>query len=156
MLGRAPQPLDGRSPRSSDAREVYALRIFKPPRRPHATWSSLRRVARGLDGHFDVYVGDQSFEVSEGGCVFMPRGRPHALAPQRRLENASVSGPRTKREQFLDRLRRSWHSCSRWRWVRAAQNSLIRFSSMKSTSYRNATSQITVNILIPLRFSAYG
>ena len=23
---------------------------------------------------------------------------------------------RTKREQFLDRLRRSWHSCSRWRW----------------------------------------
>ena len=30
------------------AREVYALRIFKPPRRPHATWSSLRRVARGV------------------------------------------------------------------------------------------------------------
>ena len=30
------------------AREVYALRIFKPPRRPHATWSSPRRVARGV------------------------------------------------------------------------------------------------------------
>ena len=29
------------------AREVYALRIFKPPRRPRATWSSPRRVARG-------------------------------------------------------------------------------------------------------------
>ena len=29
------------------ARAVYALRIFKPPRRPHATWSSPRRVARG-------------------------------------------------------------------------------------------------------------
>ncbi len=30
------------------AREVYALRIFKPPRRPRATWSSPRRVARGV------------------------------------------------------------------------------------------------------------
>ena len=29
------------------ARGVYALRIFKPPRRPRATWSSPRRVARG-------------------------------------------------------------------------------------------------------------
>ena len=29
------------------ARAVYALRIFKPPRRPRATWSSPRRVARG-------------------------------------------------------------------------------------------------------------
>jgi integrase/recombinase XerD len=29
------------------ARENYALRIFKPPRRPRATWSSPRRVARG-------------------------------------------------------------------------------------------------------------
>jgi basic membrane lipoprotein Med (substrate-binding protein (PBP1-ABC) superfamily) len=30
------------------ARENYALRIFKPPRRPHAMWSSPRRVARGV------------------------------------------------------------------------------------------------------------
>ena len=30
------------------ARAVYALRIFKPPRRPRATWSSPRRVARGV------------------------------------------------------------------------------------------------------------
>ena len=29
------------------ARAGYALRIFKPPRRPRATWSSPRRVARG-------------------------------------------------------------------------------------------------------------
>ena len=28
------------------ARAGYALRIFKPPRRPRATWSSPRRVAR--------------------------------------------------------------------------------------------------------------
>src|SRR5208337_1761933 len=28
------------------ARAVYALRIFMPPRRPRATWSSPRRVAR--------------------------------------------------------------------------------------------------------------
>jgi putative transposase len=27
------------------AREIYALRIFKPPRWPHATWSSPRRAA---------------------------------------------------------------------------------------------------------------
>ena len=30
------------------ARAVYVLRIFKPPRRPRATWSSPRRVARGV------------------------------------------------------------------------------------------------------------
>ena len=30
------------------ARAVYALRIFKPPRRPRATWSSPRRVASGV------------------------------------------------------------------------------------------------------------
>ena len=30
------------------ARVVYALRIFKPPRRPRATWSSPRRLAPGL------------------------------------------------------------------------------------------------------------
>ena len=30
------------------ARVVYALRIFRPPRRPRATWSSPRRVARGV------------------------------------------------------------------------------------------------------------
>src|SRR5208283_6207433 len=30
------------------ARSVYALRIFKPPRRPRATWLSPRRVARGV------------------------------------------------------------------------------------------------------------
>jgi hypothetical protein len=30
------------------AGEVYALRISKPPRWPHATWSSPRRVARGV------------------------------------------------------------------------------------------------------------
>ena len=29
------------------ARAVYVLQIFKPPRRPRATWSSPRRVARG-------------------------------------------------------------------------------------------------------------
>ena len=29
------------------ARAVYALRIFRPPRRPRTTWSSPRRVARG-------------------------------------------------------------------------------------------------------------
>src|SRR5208283_2400675 len=29
------------------ARAVYVLRIFKRPRRPRATWSSPRRVARG-------------------------------------------------------------------------------------------------------------
>ena len=30
------------------ARAVYALRIFRLPRRPRATWSSPRRVARGV------------------------------------------------------------------------------------------------------------
>jgi hypothetical protein len=32
------------------AREIYALRIFKPPRWPHATWSSPRRAAGGVFG----------------------------------------------------------------------------------------------------------
>jgi hypothetical protein len=47
---RAVQRLwDGVVTLSFEERERTApLRIFKPPRRPHATWSSPRRVANGV------------------------------------------------------------------------------------------------------------
>ena len=32
-----------------------------------------------LEGAFDVFVGDQAFELQTGGCVFLPRLRPHGF-----------------------------------------------------------------------------
>jgi mannose-6-phosphate isomerase-like protein (cupin superfamily) len=48
----------------------------EPPPHVHSREDELFYV---LDGQFDVYVGDQSFEVSTGGCVFMPKDKPHAF-----------------------------------------------------------------------------
>jgi mannose-6-phosphate isomerase-like protein (cupin superfamily) len=51
----------------------------EPPPHVHSREDELFYV---LNGRFDVHVGDQSFEVKEGGCVFMPRGMPHAFIIQ--------------------------------------------------------------------------
>jgi mannose-6-phosphate isomerase-like protein (cupin superfamily) len=48
----------------------------EPPPHVHTREDELFYV---LDGCFDVHVGDQSFEVNRGGCVFMPRAKPHAF-----------------------------------------------------------------------------
>jgi quercetin dioxygenase-like cupin family protein len=49
----------------------------EPPPHMHSREDELFYV---IEGSFDVYVGDETLQVSEGGCVFLPRFKPHAFA----------------------------------------------------------------------------
>jgi hypothetical protein len=35
-----------------------------------------------IEGSFDVYAGEEVFRVGEGGCVFLPKFKPHAFIIQ--------------------------------------------------------------------------
>lgn len=48
----------------------------EPPPHVHSREDELFYV---LEGEFDVYVGEEAFNVSKGECVLLPRFRPHAL-----------------------------------------------------------------------------
>ena len=48
----------------------------EPPPHLHEREDELFYV---LEGAFDVFVGDQAFELQTGGCVFLPRLRPHGF-----------------------------------------------------------------------------
>lgn len=48
----------------------------EPPPHVHSREDELFYV---LEGNFDVYVGMDVFTVSQGGCVFLPRSKPHAF-----------------------------------------------------------------------------
>lgn len=48
----------------------------EPPPHVHEREDELFYV---LDGAFDVFVGDEAFQLQAGGCVFMPRLRPHGF-----------------------------------------------------------------------------
>jgi mannose-6-phosphate isomerase-like protein (cupin superfamily) len=48
----------------------------EPPPHVHTREDELFYV---LDGSFDVYIGEESFGVEKGGCVFLPRFKPHAF-----------------------------------------------------------------------------
>jgi mannose-6-phosphate isomerase-like protein (cupin superfamily) len=57
----------------------------EPPPHVHTRKDELFNV---LEGEFDVYVGEEAFNVKAGECVFMPRFRPHAFvirSPRLRL-----------------------------------------------------------------------
>ena len=57
----------------------------EPPPHVHTREDDLFYV---LEGEFDVYVGEEAFNVKAGECVFMPRFRPHAFvirSPRLRL-----------------------------------------------------------------------
>ena len=43
-----------------------------------------------LDGKFDVYVGNEAFEMQDGDCIFLPRFKPHALIVRSALLRALV------------------------------------------------------------------
>lgn len=49
----------------------------EPPPHVHLHEDELFYV---LEGEFDVYVGDEAFNVKTGECVFMPRLKPHGFA----------------------------------------------------------------------------
>jgi mannose-6-phosphate isomerase-like protein (cupin superfamily) len=48
----------------------------EPPPHIHEREDELFYV---LEGAFDVFVGDEVFNLQAGGCVFMPRLRPHGF-----------------------------------------------------------------------------
>ena len=48
----------------------------EPPPHIHEREDELFYV---LEGAFDVFVGDEAFQLQAGGCVFMPRLRPHGF-----------------------------------------------------------------------------
>jgi len=48
----------------------------EPPPHVHTREDELFYV---LEGKFDVYVGEEAFNVKAGECVFMPRFKPHAF-----------------------------------------------------------------------------
>ena len=48
----------------------------EPPPHVHEREDELFYV---LDGAFDVFVGDEAFKLQAGGCVLMPRLRPHGF-----------------------------------------------------------------------------
>lgn len=48
----------------------------EPPPHVHSREDELFYV---LEGEFDVYVGEEAFNVSKGECVLLPRFSPHAL-----------------------------------------------------------------------------
>ena len=50
--------------------------LVEPPPHVHSREDELFYV---LEGEFDVYVGEEAFNVSTGECVFLPKVRPHAL-----------------------------------------------------------------------------
>jgi mannose-6-phosphate isomerase-like protein (cupin superfamily) len=48
----------------------------EPPPHVHTREDELFYV---IEGSFDVYVGEEVLPVNEGGCVFLPRLKPHAF-----------------------------------------------------------------------------
>ena len=76
---------------AADTNAAYCLMeaLLKPGNEPpphvHSREDELFYV---LEGKFDVYVGAEVFTVSQGGCAFLPRSKPHAFiirAPRLRL-----------------------------------------------------------------------
>jgi quercetin dioxygenase-like cupin family protein len=57
----------------------------EPPPHVHSREDELFYV---LEGEFDVYVGEEVFSGKAGGCIFLPRFKPHAFiirSPRLRL-----------------------------------------------------------------------
>ena len=48
----------------------------EPPPHVHSREDELFYV---LEGEFDVFVGEEAFEVTAGECIFLPRFKPHAF-----------------------------------------------------------------------------
>jgi mannose-6-phosphate isomerase-like protein (cupin superfamily) len=48
----------------------------EPPPHVHLHEDELFYV---IEGSFDVYAGDETLQVREGGCAFLPRLKPHAF-----------------------------------------------------------------------------
>lgn len=57
-----------------------------------------------IEGGFDVYAGEELFQVSEGGCVILPRLKPHAfIIRSLRLRVLALFAPGGIEEAFRSR-----------------------------------------------------
>jgi mannose-6-phosphate isomerase-like protein (cupin superfamily) len=73
----------------------------EPPPHVHSREDELFYV---LEGRFDVYVGAEAFQVKEGGCVFLPRMKPHAFIVQSaRIRLLTIFSPGGLEEAFRDK-----------------------------------------------------
>ena len=48
----------------------------EPPPHMHSRKDELFYV---LEGEFDIYVGEEAFNVTKGVCIFLPKFKPHAF-----------------------------------------------------------------------------
>jgi quercetin dioxygenase-like cupin family protein len=67
---------------ASDTNAAYSLieAVLKPGNEPPAhVHSQEDELFYVIEGSFDVYAGADVFQVSAGGCVFLPRLKPHAF-----------------------------------------------------------------------------
>jgi mannose-6-phosphate isomerase-like protein (cupin superfamily) len=70
----------------------------EPPPHVHSREDELFYL---VEGKFDVYVGNEMFEVNQGGCVFLPRFKPHAfIIRSRRLRLLTLFTPGGIEEGF--------------------------------------------------------
>ena len=56
--------------------EALAMPGCEPPPHVHSREDELFYV---LEGELDVFAGDEVFTAGAGGCVFLPRLKPHAF-----------------------------------------------------------------------------
>src|SRR6516162_7741608 len=72
----------------------------EPPPHVHSREDELFYV---LEGEFDVYVGEEAFEVAAGECVFLPRFKPHGFVIRSpRLRVLTLFAPGGNEEAFRD------------------------------------------------------
>jgi mannose-6-phosphate isomerase-like protein (cupin superfamily) len=70
----------------------------EPPPHVHSREDELFYV---LEGSFDVYVGEEIFQVNQGGCVFLPKFKPHAfIIRSHRLRLLTLFTPGGIKEAF--------------------------------------------------------
>jgi mannose-6-phosphate isomerase-like protein (cupin superfamily) len=70
----------------------------EPPPHVHSREDELFYVR---EGSFDVYVGEEMFQVNEGGCVFLPKFKPHAfIIRSRRIRLLTLFTPGGIEEAF--------------------------------------------------------
>jgi mannose-6-phosphate isomerase-like protein (cupin superfamily) len=70
----------------------------EPPPHVHSREDELFYV---LEGSFDVYVSEEKFQVNQGGCVFLPKLKPHAfIIRSRRLRVLTLFTPGGVEEAF--------------------------------------------------------
>jgi hypothetical protein len=102
------------APRNPRPDAEYAFQDFKliEARRPPLNDQYDEWLARIIRYAFSVPVSPFVSQVNRATGETM-RQQMHPLV---QAQTPAFPGLRTKREHFLDRLRRSWHSQLQWRW----------------------------------------